>query len=446
MKRAKQLGFLLALVWFTPRAQADVTVLLEEPYSYDGAFAGTGHTAIYFSRVCADSPTVLRSCEPGETGVVISRYHGVGGYDWVAIPLFPYLYAVERPEDIPLIANAKLEAALRDRYRREHLETIAPDDPSGETPGGNWYELVGSAYDRTLYGFRVETSAKQDAEFIAAYNAAPNRMSYMVVTHNCADFVREVVNFYYPKAIGRSFLADLEVSTPKHVAKSFVKYTRKHRELQSSSFIIPQVPGTIKRSTPVHGIVDSVFKAKKYELPLLALNPVVGGLVAVDYLVSARFDPAKSSDILDPGKGTLEPPLTADERRSYEKGLQELLQAEPELPSLPDSPAWKQFQAKAEVRTDGAGRPILQAEFGGNLYEVGISRANILTASIPAELTRQLLVARLRDELKKNSARKVSDANIREDWNLLQFIISAQRSSTATRTVVLTSSARNGTN
>src|SRR5579871_4535647 len=86
-------------------ARADVAVLLEEPYSYDGAFAGTGHAAVYLSNICADSPVSLRRCQPGESGVVISRYHRVAGYDWIAVPLYPYLYAVDKPQDIPLFAD-----------------------------------------------------------------------------------------------------------------------------------------------------------------------------------------------------------------------------------------------------------------------------------------------------------------------------------------------------
>jgi hypothetical protein len=58
---------------------AQVTLLLEEPYSYDGAFAGTGHAAVYLSRICAESPLKLRRCEPGEWGIVLSRYHGMAG-------------------------------------------------------------------------------------------------------------------------------------------------------------------------------------------------------------------------------------------------------------------------------------------------------------------------------------------------------------------------------
>ena len=75
---------------------SSATLLLEEPYGEMGFFTATGHAAVYLSGVCADTPVVLRHCSPGETGVVISRYDGVGGYDWVAIPLIPYLYAVER--------------------------------------------------------------------------------------------------------------------------------------------------------------------------------------------------------------------------------------------------------------------------------------------------------------------------------------------------------------
>src|SRR6266581_6813680 len=133
------------------RAGASATLLVEEPYGKLGFFTATGHAAVYLSGVCAETPVVLRPCAPGETGIVLSRYDGVGGYDWVAIPLIPYLYAVERPEDIPLFANAKMALFLRDRYRRKYLEDVAPDGKGGETPGGNWYQLVGSSYDRTIY-------------------------------------------------------------------------------------------------------------------------------------------------------------------------------------------------------------------------------------------------------------------------------------------------------
>src|SRR6266571_1831851 len=98
-------------------ASASATLLLEEPYGKLGFFTATGHAAVYLSGVCAETPLVLRPCVPGETGIVLSRYDGVRGYDWIAIPLIPYLYAVEHAEDVPLFSDAKMTAFLRDRYR-----------------------------------------------------------------------------------------------------------------------------------------------------------------------------------------------------------------------------------------------------------------------------------------------------------------------------------------
>jgi hypothetical protein len=248
MKAVKLGGLALVFLCLAVRARADVTVLLEEPYSYDGAFAGTGHVAVYLTRVCAASPTLLRRCKPGEPGVVLSRYNRIAGYDWIAIPLIPYLYAVAKPEDIPLYADSKVVAFLRNQYRWEYLEDLAPDKPSGETPGGDWVQLIGSAYDRTSYGFKIETTAEQDDEFIRWLNERPNIKSYKVVSRNCADFVRGVVNFYYPRAVSRGILPDLGVATPKQTAKTFVKYSERNTDLEFSSFVIPQVPGSIKRS------------------------------------------------------------------------------------------------------------------------------------------------------------------------------------------------------
>jgi hypothetical protein len=85
----------------TSKAFGDVSLLVEEPYGFFGSINPTGHSAIYLNHVCAESPTVLRRCQPGETGAVISRYSRIRKFDWIAIPLLPYLYAVERTEDVP---------------------------------------------------------------------------------------------------------------------------------------------------------------------------------------------------------------------------------------------------------------------------------------------------------------------------------------------------------
>src|SRR5215470_17979893 len=149
---------LAALALLPQRLSAQATLLLEEPYSYDGNFAGTGHTAVYLSRVCAETPTILRRCHEGETGVVISRYHHIGGRDWIAVPLIPYLYAVKDQANIPLFADPKLVEFLRHDYLLKNM----PEEASDLGPKASSNQLAGSAYDRTTYGFRIATRPEQD--------------------------------------------------------------------------------------------------------------------------------------------------------------------------------------------------------------------------------------------------------------------------------------------
>jgi hypothetical protein len=422
MRLAKRVTVLCLLLWLAPRAKADVAVLLEEPYSYDGAFAGTGHTAVYLSRVCAASPTVLRRCQPGEPGVVLSRYHRIAGYDWIAIPLYPYLYAVGNPAEIPLFVDNKLEAALRDQYRRKNLESIVPDGEDGASPGGDWYELVGSAYDRTLYAFQIDTTPAQDDEFIAHYNAGPNSATYKLVSNNCADFVRAAVNFYYPKAAKRSVVSDLDVSTPKHTAKSLAQYGKRHPELHFTSFVIPQVPGTIRRSRPARGLVESIFKAKKYELPLLVVQPFVAGGVGVAYAVSGRFNPAENAMVF--ANGDLEPPLSAKERRAYQKGLAEITKANTEANPGREEATWHHLLTGAKLQLDKDGRAVLQVRSGDSVVELGITRGNVLSGAAPREIVQELLVARLHEELRGGGPPKASEAELRRDWTLLKAAFS----------------------
>ena len=400
------------------RAHAGATLFLEEPYSYDGALAGTGHAAVYLSRVCSVSPVILRPCAEGESGVVLSRYDGIAGYDWIAIPLIPYLYAVDRPEAVPLFADAKLVAFLRDQYRRDYLEALAPDRPDGGTPEGNWYEMAGASYDRTIYGFEIETSPEQDALLISKFNSQPNRERYNFVKRNCADFVREVIDFYYPHALHRSLIGDLGVTTPKQIAKMLAKYSRHHPELQTSDFLVPQVPGTIRRSKPVHGVLESVMAAKKYMLPLVVLHPYIGGGVLVEYFGHRRFDPARNALIMDSGR-QLDAPMTRDERLRYQSRMEELSQtsvfdplneAKTNEGKAKEVKSWERLQASATPGTDISGQPVLQLHIGDDWAQVGISRANILSVSDSPELAARLLEARLRQELRPATARRLRPA------------------------------------
>lgn len=410
-------------------AHASATLLLEEPYGKLGFFTATGHAAVYLSGVCAETPIVLRPCTAGEMGVVISRYDRVDGYDWVAIPLIPYLYAVERPEEIPLFADAKLTAFLRDQYRRKYLEAIAPDLEDGSAPGGNWYELVGSAYDRTLYGFEIETSAEQDAALIRHLNSSPNVSHFHTVSRNCADFAKDVMNFYYAKALHRSLVADVGITTPKQMAKTLVKYSRRHPELQFTRFVIPQVPGSAARSTAVHGVVESFLKSKKYYVPSAVASPIFAGCVIAVYVGTGagRFAPAQGALVFNPQRG-LETPLAAEDRRSYQMELKHLVaQDSSGLKSERVDKVWGRMVSKAVPELDAGGRPVVQIRNGSQIVNVGVSAENVLADTPSPQLTQQLLEARLQEELRRGAPPKASESDVERDWRLLRQAINDGR-------------------
>ncbi len=416
-------------------ASASATLLLEEPYGKLGFFTATGHAAVYLSSVCAQTPRKLRKCQPGELGAVISRYDGVNGYDWLAIPLIPYLYAVGSEDEIPLYADAKLVNFLRDQYRRKYLEEVVPDAANGATPGGNWYELVGTSYDRTVYAFEIETSAAQDAAFIEKYNFSRNQSHFRTVSRNCADFAKDVINFYYPKATHRSIIADVGIATPKQVAKTLVRYSARHPQLSFSRYVIPQVPGLEARSVPVHGVVESFLKSKKYMLPSAVASPIFAGCVLAVYVGTGagRIDPAAHALVYSADRD-LEKPLGAEDRRSYQLELSHLLASTGGgETSLARTEKLRRLLRGAAPDFDEEGRPVLRIPRGSQLVSVGIAESNLLANAAARPYVQELLEARLRAELKRGTP-KASESDVTHDWDLLQKTLHPSNNELAAQT------------
>lgn len=275
----------------------EVALLVEEPYGFFGSINPTGHSAIYLNRVCAESPTLLRRCRPGETGVVISRYSRILTLDWVAIPLLPYLYAVEQPADVPQWAEPDSIAEMRKEYAQAHLASLVSASEGYDTKNV-WPQLLGVAYIRKIYSFEIATTDEQDDRLIAEYNGRANRSHFNLFTNNCADFSRRVLNFFYPHAVRRNIIADIAITTPKQIAKTLVAYAHRHDELELSSVVIPQVPGTISRSHIPRGVVESLLKTKKYAVPIGVFHPYFLAGIAVTYLTNGRFELAKNAPVI----------------------------------------------------------------------------------------------------------------------------------------------------
>jgi hypothetical protein len=267
---------------------AQAALLMEEPYGVFGVLNPTGHNAIYFERICAATPVKLRRCQPGEMGVVIARYEGIDGYDWVAIPLMPYLYAVDNPADVPAHVDRDTVERLRNHYRETHLQSLGDTLSPGNFLHGGWTQLVGSTYERRIFAFRFETSPQQDDALIQQLNAGPNRTSFNLLFKNCADFSRELLNHYFPRVFKRSIFPDAGMTTPKQTAYRLVRYARKHPQTQLAIFEIPQIPGYRHKSRSAKGI-DESLATTMYAIPIAILNPYLAGGLFVDYLVRGRY-------------------------------------------------------------------------------------------------------------------------------------------------------------
>jgi hypothetical protein len=301
---ARMFAFALfaAAMVYSPRAGAQAALLLEQPYGVYGLLNPTGHNAVYFQRICVKTPVKLRRCRPGELGSVISRYEGIDGYDWVAMPLIPYLYSVERADEVPARVTHHEVALMRRRYREAHFHQIGLDRSGGSWVPDGWKQLIGAAYERRIYAFRFETTAEQDDDLIARLNSEPNRSHFRMLYRNCADFSRTVLDIYFPRTFHRSVFPDLGITTPKQVTTKLVRYARRHPELRLTIFEIPQIPGFRRFSQKNKDIAES-FVTTAYAVPITLISPYITGGLFIDYIARGRYQLVpKRVEVLGPDR------------------------------------------------------------------------------------------------------------------------------------------------
>jgi hypothetical protein len=243
------------------------------------------------------------------------------------------------------------------------------------------------------------------------------------------------LNFYYPKSLHRSVIADVGMTTPKQMAKMLSRFSERHPELKFSRLIISQVPGSMPRSTSVHGVVESFLKSKKYIVPSIVVSPIFAGCVAAAYVTTGagHFEPSRNAMVFVVG-GDPKPPLGREDRRAYQHELNHFLAgAYPEGPGKNPNRAWERLQSNAKVGVDAQGRPVLEMQVQDRTVQVGVSAGNLLSGNTPPELVQQLLEARLKSELRQRAALGVSETEIANDWSLLQKAVGGDASVSARR-------------
>ena len=282
-------------------ARASVTVLVGEPFGSFGHMMPTGHTTIYLDRVCADGPLKVRMCEPGEpAGVAIARLDAIGKVDWIASPIMDFLYGVDDVNDVLPYATAAQVDRIRESYRRRSMERLLPDGSENLKVNSDWWETVGAAYIRRMYGYQLATTREQDEQLVTILNADENRHDYHLHKLNCADFAAKLVNFYYPGVVKENKLADLHLMTPKQVARCMSAYGHAHPEAELKIMEVPQIPGTLPRSHPVRGACDMLLKTKMYSLTLAVIQPEADLALWVMYMDRGRWTIGRNSVVAGP--------------------------------------------------------------------------------------------------------------------------------------------------
>ena len=289
---------LLSLVCVHTYGQA--AMLMEEPYGFFGFLNPTGHDAVYFERICAENPVKLRRCLPGEVGAVITRYQGIAHYDWLAIPLIPYLYSVETSSEVPSRVDRDMVIRLREKYHDAHLLMLGKDVPRGGDRKRGWSQLVGAAYDRHIYVFRFATTVAQDEALIAHLNDGPNHSHFNLLYSNCADWTGKVLNIFFSGTFHRSILPDAGITSPRQISYKLIRYARKHPEMQLKVFDIPQIPGNRRYSHANKSIAKSLITSG-YVVPFAFVSPYIVAGIIVDYLGWGRYPlDLKRAQVLTP--------------------------------------------------------------------------------------------------------------------------------------------------
>jgi hypothetical protein len=447
-----------AAVFFAPlQANADVGVVLNESLNSGGDWvSNTGHSAVYFSRICQETPVKMRLCRPGEQGSVLSSYTGFHEnqpFEWNVVPLSVYLYGVEDPQRRPLVASWRIKHALEERYREKYLTQYCSRPPCTTSEKAEWREMVGAALIRSVYIFAVETTVEQDRALIEQFNALPNENHFNFVTRNCADFTRRVINTYFPHSTGRDFLNDFGMSSPKAMARSFAHYAERHPEMKLQVLHIPQLPGSTKRSKEVRDGTEQLFHSKLFLVPMVVFVDYSLPAAAASYELTGRFnaeneferyptqraanlaaeihaakaenDQARVKDLEAEERRERARVLgTSEDWKSYRRELRGIVDEAVRQDTLPDRDAvdhiFKQLDKEGTPSVDAGGELWLQFTEGGQSRKVGLSASNMLSSGSDARWAYRLLLARVHYMLNTPKRSRETLPGFRRDWALME--------------------------
>jgi hypothetical protein len=438
-------------------ARADVGVVLND--SLDTSIAritGSGHSAVYFSRICPETPIKLRLCRRDEPGSVMSNYTTLGEdqpFEWNIAPLNVYLYGAANAEDGPIFATEKIKRVLEERYREEYLSEFCPAGPCSVSKKAEWREMVAATSERSLYIFVVKTTIEQDEALIAKFNALPNQNHFNGFTRNCANFTRGVVNTYFPRAAHADYINDFGITSPKAIARSFAHYAHHHPDAEYRVLHFAQAPGTFKRSTIARDGTEQLFRSKKLLIPMILVASHELPIVIASYLITGQFNPQREFeqhpsplasgieheikqakedndnallDGLKIAKDREEQEFVGSERewRRYREEFDSLVEEAVSDEVISDRGSlgrvFKELDEKGTPVIDARHALWLELDGNGRATRVGLSPSNIAAPSSDPQLAYQVLLAHTERVFSSPAHSRESMPQFQEEWALLQ--------------------------
>ena len=449
-------GIAVLLTSLCGAMHAEIGLMLNEALSIGASkWTGAGHSAVYLSGVCMASPVQLRMCGPGENGVVLTNYRAFGenlSYEWNAIPLNVYLYGVENQAARPLYGSATVRWMLQERYREKYLGSLCKGN-CATNPDALWRESVASTFLRDIYMFTVKTTGEQDRALVDKFNHDGNVGHYNGFTYNCADFVRDVVNMYYPGAAKADRINDFWITSPKAIAKSFAHYGVKHPELEFHVVRFSQIPGEYASSKDNRKGMEQLFRANRWRLPLVVVAPQELAIFAGSYLMTGRFNPElelkrRPGDEVIGFELSLQQARLEGNRDQEKEYLQKIRFAR--TTALGTSEEWsgytasvRQYQAealeqgyasdlddlrnytestvaKSWITMDDQGGLWLSPRDGQSHPKVGLSANTMTQADSDTKMGYLLALSRVDAELRKKPKNREMLGFFREDWALME--------------------------
>lgn len=464
----------LALLCACSRARGDVGVILNDSLDTSVArITGSGHSAVYLSRICAASPVKLRLCRPDENGSVVSNYTTLGEdqpFEWNVVSFNTFVYGVPDPAGRPLFASWKIKHLMEASYRKNILGDYCASRRCETSGSAEWREMVGATSERTFFILTVSTTVQQDLDLIAKFNSMPNVNHFNAMKRNCADFTKDVINNYFPHAAHRNIFSDFGLSSPKGIARSFAHYAEAHPELHYYIMHFGQLPGTIKRSSDPREGMEQLYRSKKLALPLafgVAYPEVPGGAAGI-YLLTGRFNPEHEFEKhATPQESELDHEFSAartDDDAAREGQLKlAVLKERAEVVGTKED--WKTYRQEFDSSVQAAVRDGLIAdrtspgrifkdlsehgtayaddhgglwmkvdEKDGLSHAVGVSANTILAPGSDRKLAYALILANVESELKTSARRRQTIPQFKETWALLKRAQSEKQTYVAEQT------------